>query len=142
MTSTQSDTTHDDTEHLLSELPWKLIVPLGALGLVRTIPGIIGSEDPLWVSILVILLLPTVTAIWIGVAIFRRVPHPFVTLVCTGGMYGVWAIILNVAIQGNFSKLSHGPVGVLGGIVAILVINLIWGAIAGLIAVGIRRLQT
>lgn len=142
MTSTQSDTTHDDTEHLLSELPWKLIVPLGALGLVRTIPGIIGSEEPLWISILVILLLPTVTAIWIGVVIFRRVPHPFVTLVCTGGMYGVWAIALNVAIQGNFSKLSHGPVGILGGIVAILVVNLIWGAIAGLIAVGIRRLQT
>jgi hypothetical protein len=135
MTSTRSDTIHGDTEHLLSELPWKLIVPLGAVGLVRTIPGIIGSEDPLWVSILVIILLPTVTAIWVGTVVLWRVPHPFVTLVCTGGMYAIWAMVLNVAIQGNFSKLP------LVGISAILIVNLIWGAIAGLIAVGIRRIQ-
>jgi uncharacterized membrane protein len=140
MTSTQSDNTHTNTDHLFSELPWKLIVPLGALGLVRTIPGIIGSEDPLWVSNLV--LLPIVTAIWVGIVVLRHVPHPFVTLVCTGGMYGVWAIALNVAIQGNFSKFSHGQVGILGGVVALLVVNLIWGAIACLIVVGIRRLQT
>lgn len=136
MTSNQIDTTHANDKNILVELPWKLIVPLGALGLVRTIPGIIGSEDPLWVSILVILLLPVVTAIWVGVVVRQGVPHPFATLVCTGAMYAVWAMFLNVAIQGNFSKLP------LVGIVAILVVNLIWGAIAGLIAVGIDRLQS
>lgn len=135
MTSEQPTDTHA-IKNTLSTLPWTLIVPLAALGLIRTIPGIIGSEDPQWVSILVILLLPAVTAVWVSVVILMGVPNPFITLVFTGETYGILAIALNITIQGDFSKLS------VIGVVAILVVNLIWGALAGLIALVIRRRQT
>lgn len=134
MTSKQTPDTQADTKEILSELPWTLIVVLGAIALIRPLLSIFGiSRGVAWISILATLV---IMAIWIGVVVLRRVPHPFVTLVAVGGMYAVLAMALNVAIQGNFSKL---PVV---GIVGILVTNLIWGAISGLIAVGIRRLQT
>jgi hypothetical protein len=134
MTSKQTPDTQADTEEILLALPWSLIVVLGAIALVRPILSILGISTGLpWVSILATL---GIMAIWIGVIVLRRVPHPFVTLVFVGGMYAVLAMVLNVAIQGNFSKLPAI------GIVGILVTNLIWGAISGLIAVGIRRLQT
>jgi hypothetical protein len=133
MTSNQTNNTQTSTGNILLELPWTLIVVLGAVGLVRPILSILGVSEGLpWVSILATLV---IMAIWIGVVVLRRVPHPFATLVFVGGMYGVLAMVLNVAIQGDFSKLP------MAAIVAIPVTNMIWGAISGFIAVAIQRMQ-
>jgi hypothetical protein len=133
MASNQINDTQTSTENILSNLPWTLIVILGAVGLIRPILSILGvSRDLPWVSILVTLI---IMAIWIGVVVLRRVLHPFATLVFVGGMYGVLAMVLNVAIQGDFSKLP------MAAIVAIPVTNLIWGAISGFSAVAIQRIQ-
>lgn len=133
MASNQINDTQTSTGNILSNLPWTLIVILGAVGLVRLLLSILGiSRGVAWISILATLV---IMAIWIGVVVLRRVSHPFATLVFVGGMYGVLAMVLNVAIQGDFSKLP------MAAIVAIPVTNLIWGAIAGVIAVAIQRIQ-
>lgn len=112
-----------------ADLPWGLIFVLGLLGLVRPLLSILGiSEGQPVIPVAVTILL---SAMWIGVVVWQRVPHAFLTLVAVGAMYAILAMVLNVTIQGGFSRL---PVQ---GIVGILVTNLIWGAILGLIATAI-----
>ena len=128
MTQTQA---RNGTGTALPDLHWPLILALGAGALIRPTLSILGYSDGRpWMSILATIL---IMAVWIGAVSIQRVRKPIITLVAVGGMYAVLAMILNVAIQGNLSKL---PVI---GIVGILVTNLIWGGIAGLIAEGIRR---
>lgn len=128
MTQTQ---TQNETGVQLSDLHWPLIFVLGAVALVRPTLSILGYSDGRpWLSILATVL---IMVVWIGAVLIRRVQQPIITLVAVGGMYAVLAMILNVAIQGDFSRLP------LFGIVGILVTNLVWGGISGLIASGIRR---
>lgn len=128
MTQTQ---TQNQTGVQLSDLDWPLIFILGAVALVRPTLSILGYSDGRpWLSILATVL---IMVVWIGAVLIRRVQQPIITLVAVGGMYAVLAMVLNVGIQRNFSRLP------LIGIVGILATNLVWGGISGLIASGIRR---
>lgn len=96
----------------LSDLHWPLIFVLGAVALIRPTLSILRYSDGRpWLSILATIL---VMAVWIGAVLLLRVQNPIITLVAVGGTYAVLAMILNVAIQGNFSRLpSIGIVGIL-----------------------------
>lgn len=124
-------TTRTSTDRTFSNLDWPLVLSLGAVALVRPLLSILGiSTGRPWVSVLVTL---AITALWIASAVRWRVQNPLVTLALVGGTYGVLAIVINVAIQGDFSKLPAVA------LVAIPVTNVIWGGIAGAIAAAIRR---
>ena len=122
------------SDSLLTTLPWGLIVGLGALVFVRPLLGFLGySQMRAWSSILITLAIMT---IWIGAVVVRQEPHPVATLTAAGGMYAIFTMLLKVTLQGNFSRFPAITV------VGILVTNLIWGAVSGGIAEGLRRIRS
>ncbi len=116
----------------------KLIIPLAALGLVRPLLSIFEVyerfEGP-WDSVLVT---AVIAAIWVGVVALRRVPSPFATLVAVSGLYGVFAIVLQRVVATFFVDSAPASLPMVA-MVSIIVTNLIWGAVLGLVALAIRR---
>jgi hypothetical protein len=124
-------------------LRWGTIFALALVGLLRPLLSILGvyeSFEGPWGSLLVTAL---IAAVWVGTVVVRRVPNPLVTLAAAGGMYGVFAILLQVtaALLGQIpeGQLPWGPLMTFGW-VSILITNVIWGAFLGLVALALRRL--
>lgn len=132
-----------------SSLRWGVIFFLAALGLVRPLLSILGVYerapnslaggllDPISVTVLI-------SVVWVGVAVLRRVPNPLLTLGLTGGAYGVFAILLqqtvwNLVLSAPPEEAPAMPFLAFGW-GAILVTNVVWGSVLGLVAAGIRRL--
>ena len=86
-----------------------------------------------------------IAAIWVGGVVGTRAPNPIVTLVLVGGLYGVYAILLQQTVWRVFLESapegapSSAPVLVMSW-VSILVTNTIWGAPLGLLATVFDRL--
>lgn len=112
----------------LTNLHWPLILALGAVALVRPFLSILGISG---VSILATVL---ITVVWVGTVVIRRIQHPILTLTAAGGMYGVYVIIM--MLVGDPSRVAQ--LGYAGS--SIVITNLVWGGISGLIAAGIHRI--
>ncbi|MBM7505142.1 hypothetical protein ACFPER_14265 [Agromyces aurantiacus] len=124
-------------------LPIMALVGLALLAAPRVVLhdlGIVTEENPL-----TILLVVVPVAVWIAVAVAMRVPNPFLTLLVVGAMYGV---ILALGHQVMWAEAFEGAPPVVFGselvprfaaIVSSLFTGTIVGALAGLIAWGIRR---
>jgi hypothetical protein len=113
---------------------------------VRPLLSITGFYDALggdtWAPALVTIL---IAAVWVGVVVAARAPNPLVTLVLVGGLYGVFAILLQQVIWNLV--LGSVPEGAPSSVpmvvtswVSILVTNTIWGAFLGLLATVFGRL--
>ncbi|MEV1130165.1 hypothetical protein [Agromyces sp. NPDC049794] len=126
-------------------LPLLAMIGLAALAVPRVILHdlhLIGEWSPVtWL----LSLLPV--AVWIAVAVLKRVPHPFVTVLMIGVFYGVMLVITHqllweVAFDGRTISLGDGPVGLLVPRIAAIPSGLFTGAaigaIGGLIAAGIQ----
>jgi hypothetical protein len=123
----------------LTDLRWGMISLLAALGLVRPLLSITGAYDSVggpWAPVLTTI---AIAAIWVGVVVITRSPNPLLTLTVAGGLYGVFAILLQ-QIMWNIvlgsvpeNAPTSAPVLVISWI-SILVTNTIWGAFLGLLA--------
>ena len=130
-----------------TSLRWGLIFPLAILGLVRpllSILGVYGNFEGPWGPILVTIF---IAAIWVGAVVIRGVPNPLVTLAVVGGVYGVLAIVLqqtmwNVFLEGPPEGAPPSVPIMMIGWVSIIATNMIWGALLGVVALGVRRLLT
>jgi hypothetical protein len=124
--------------NLQRNLRWQLIVPLAVLALIRPLLSMLGVYQNLpriWEPALATVL---IAIVWISVVIAQRVSNPVITLAATGGIYGVFVPLLQ-HFMWNFvlEKASASPP--LIAYVSIIVTETIWGAIVGLIAMGVRR---
>ncbi len=129
--------------NITMNLRWGVIVALALFGLLGPLLGILGvyeNFDGPWAPILVTVL---IAAVWVGVVVVQRIPNPLVTLVAVGGIYGVFVILFQIigAFLGKIpeGEIPAGPLMVIGWI-SIVVTNMIWGAVLGLVALGLRRL--
>ncbi len=127
-------------------LRWGLIFLLAALGLVRPLLSSTGFYDALggdpWTPILITIL---IAVVWVGVVVTARAPNPLVTLVLVGGLYGVFAILLqqviwNLGLGGVPEDAPSSVPVVVMSWASILVTNAIWGAFLGLLATVFGRL--
>lgn len=122
-------------------------MPLAILGLVRpllSILGVYGNFEGPWGPILVTIF---IAAIWVGAVVIGGVPNPLVTLAVVGGVYGVLAIVLqqtmwNVFLEGPPEGAPSSVPIMMIGWVSIIATNMIWGAILGVVALGVRRSLT
>ncbi|GAA3759866.1 hypothetical protein [Salinactinospora qingdaonensis] len=119
-----------------TKLPWGLICGLGALQLLRpllSMAGVYEGTGP-WGPLLLTALLAIV---WVGVVVARRVAQPVLTLALAGAAYGVFAIALNLVAR-VFLPDAQGfsPAGA----VSIVLTNVVWGALLGLVALGLLLL--
>jgi hypothetical protein len=116
----------------LPHQPWKLIIILALINLVRPILSILGLYDglkpagPIIITILIALS-------WIIIAIKTRLADPVSTLALAATTYGVFAILLPVII-GLIAPQLNPEIIPIPGMVAVLVTNAVWGTLLGLVA--------
>ena len=85
-----------------ASLRWGVIFTLATLGLVRPLLSIAGAYEFLGGAVGRVAVTILIAAVWVGVVVIGRVPNPLLTLVAVGGMYGVFAILLQQIIWNFF----------------------------------------
>lgn len=122
----------------LKQLPWKIVVLLGLIALVRPALKTVGSFAGFEVTPTVTLIITAVTAvIWIVVAVLKRFHDPVFALAAAGAVYALASILSAVVIQTIFPESSdEASVQVLltAGLIGSLMFNILWGGLLGFIA--------
>jgi hypothetical protein len=121
----------------LEQLHWRLIISMGALALIWPLINTTGMMGGLARIVLTML----ISAIWLAIVLFFRVRQPLLTLICTGIVHGVFAILLSVIILPMLTSELASPISNPFAIVAVLGTNAIWGLVVGMIALGILGIQ-
>ena len=119
-----------------------LILGLGLLALVRPLASIVVEQSGHDLGAAPRLLLTAaITLVWVAVVGLGRAPRPLLTLVLAGLVYAVAAIALSGILSPLLLGHLSGPLAQPLAIVPMLLVNALWGLIAGLLALGVRRLR-
>lgn len=127
-------------------MPVLALFGLAALALPRVILHDLRLIDPGGVLTWILAIGPMI--VWIVVAVVRRVPNPFLTLLLVGAIYGALSVIIHQllwvnAFAGDVPSIG-GPAGsVVARVAAVpsgLITGAVVGAITGLIAWGISAI--
>ncbi|WP_114854443.1 hypothetical protein [Brachybacterium sp. YJGR34] len=119
-----------------------LILGLALIALARPLTNIVadqlGAELPAavplgWTAL--------ITLVWVVVVGTGRSPHPVLTLVLAGLAYAVLAMVLSAVLSPLLLGYLDGPLARPLAIVPMLVVNALWGLIAGALALAVRRLR-
>jgi hypothetical protein len=126
----------------LRQLPWKLIFILALIQLTRPILSTAGFFDgfrpqgPIFATALIAL-------IWVGVAVVGNVREPVKVLAMAGAAYAVIGVAMAVFLQTFFAwspeETASIPLLLTAGLVGGTVVNVIWGAFLGFVAMGIKK---
>jgi hypothetical protein len=126
----------------LRQLPWKLIFILALIQLTRPILSTAGFFDnfrpqgPIITTALGAL-------IWIGVAVVGNVREPVNVLAMAGATYAVIGVAMAVFLQTIFTWSPEETVSIplllTAGLIGGTVVNVIWGAFLGFVAIGIKK---
>jgi hypothetical protein len=126
----------------LRRLPWFLIFILALIQLTRPILSTAGvfdnfrSQGPIIVTALIAL-------IWVGVTVVGRVREPVKVLAMAGATYAVLSVAMGVFLQAFFTwdpeETASIPLLLTAGLIGGIVVNVIWGAFLGFVAIGIKR---
>jgi drug/metabolite transporter (DMT)-like permease len=126
----------------LRRLPWKLIFLLALIQLVRPIMSTAGFFDdfrpqgPIIATALIAL-------IWVGVAVVGNVREPVKVLAMAGAIYAVIGVAMAVFLQAFFTwspeETASIPLLLTAGLIGSIVVNVIWGALLGFVAIGIKK---
>ncbi len=126
----------------LRQLPWKLIFILALIQLTRPILSTAGFFDnfrpqgPIIATALIAL-------IWIGVAVIGNVREPVKVLAMAGATYAVIGVAMAVFLQTFFTwspeETASIPLLLTAGLIGGIVVNVIWGAFLGFVAIGIKK---
>ena len=127
----------------LRQLPWKLVFILALIQLTRPILSTAGFFDnfrpqgPIIATALIAL-------IWIGVVVIGNVREPVKVLAMAGATYAVIGVAMAVFLQTFFTwspeETASVPLLLSAGLIGGIVVNVIWGAVLGFVAVGIKRI--
>jgi hypothetical protein len=126
----------------LRQLPWMLIFILALIQLTRPILSTAGFFDdfrprgPLIATALIAL-------IWIGVAVIGNVREPVKVLAMAGATYAVIGVAMAVFLQTFFTwspeETASIPLLLTAGLIGGIVVNVIWGALLGFVATGMKK---
>ncbi|OOC56167.1 MULTISPECIES: hypothetical protein [Nocardiopsis] len=122
-----------------SDVPWALVLGLGALALLRPLLSITGVTERLgWSPFLQWGTTALVTLVWVAAVVVARVPRPLITLVYTGLAYAVFATVLSAVLSPIMLGELRGPATNPFALVAVLAVNALWGLVAGAVALAAR----
>ncbi len=122
----------------LNQLHWPLIIGMGALALVRPLLNITGAMDSLGRPFGPIFLTLLISGAWLAIVSLANVRNPLLTLICTGLVYGVCAILLSAILSPILTGTLAGPITNPLAMVSVLITNAIWGGFVGLVGLSIR----
>lgn len=118
---------------------WQLAAGLGAVALLRPLARMTGLDEQIpsgpWILTVLISLA------WIGVVGLGRVPRPVLTLTLAGLAYGLYIIPLSAVVSTVLTGTVQGPLVMPIAVVPILIMNGLWGFLAGLAAAAVQRLR-
>lgn len=123
------------------------LIGLAALGLVRVVLHDLHAIDPHGPLTWLLAIGPVV--VWIAVAVARRVPNPFLTVLVIGAIFGVMLVITHqmlwdVAFHGNPPAIGTGPgatiVPRIAAVPSGLFVGALIGAVGGLVAWGLQAM--
>ena len=127
----------------MRQLNWFLVLILGVIALARPLVRIIASASDREISPVVpILLTLGITVVWIIAVVTSGTASPVLTLVTAGLVYGVLSIALSGILSPILDGELQGPLANPVVIVPVLLVNALWGLIAGLLAVSAAKLRT
>ena len=125
----------------LRQLPWKLIFILALIQLTRPILSTAGLFDnfrpqgPIIATALIAL-------IWVGATVIGNVREPVKVLAMAGATYAVIGVAMAVFLQTFFTwspeETASIPLLLTAGLIGGIVVNVIWGALLGFVALGIN----
>jgi hypothetical protein len=119
-----------------------LVLGLGLIALVRPLASIVveqsGHELGAGPRLLLTL---AITLVWVAVVGLGRAARPVLTLVLAGLAYAVLAIVLSGIASPLLLGHLAGPLAQPLAIVPMLAVNALWGLLAGVLALGVRRLR-
>lgn len=120
------------------DLQWGLIAALAAVGLIRPLMGVLGVYQAFPGLGTLLLVNLFVAALWVRVVVARRLPNPVATLTLVGGLHAIFVILLQQILSSFASWHPLPSVAYL----SILLTNLFWGAVLGLVAAALTRSAT
>jgi hypothetical protein len=130
------------TKEQLRRLPWKLIFILALVQLTRPILSTAGLFDnfrpqgPIVATALIAL-------VWVGAAVIGNVREPVKVLAMAGATYAVIGVAMAVFLQTFFTwspeETASIPLLLTAGLMGGIVVNVIWGALLGFVAIGIKK---
>ncbi len=119
-----------------------LVLGLGLIALVRPLASIVVEQSGHELDAVPRLLLTAaITLVWVAAVGLSRAPRPVLTLVLAGTVYAVAAIALSGILSPLLLGHLAGPLAQPLAIVPMLLVNAVWGLIAGLLALGVRHLR-
>lgn len=121
----------------LARLPWALVLGLAALALLWPLISLTGLRVALGDGPASGLVIICTAALWIGVVGLGRVPAPIRTLTVVGLIHGVITQLTSILV------IELGPVEAdrpLWTVLPALLLNVLWGFLAGVAAAGVQRL--
>jgi len=126
----------------LRRLPWKLIFILALVQLTRPILSTAGFFDgfrpqgPIVATALIAL-------VWVVAAVIGDVKEPIKVLAMAGATYAVIGVAMAAFLQTFFTwspeETASVPMLLTVGLVGGVVVNVIWGALLGFVATGIKK---
>jgi hypothetical protein len=81
------------------------------------------------------------TSAWVLIVGLSRVREPLLTLVAAGLTYAVAAILLSAVLSPILTGELQGPLAMPFAVIPLFVTNMLWGLVAGALAVLVRRLR-
>lgn len=139
-----SDDSHP-TLARLRRLNWPLVAGLAVLALVRPLFSIVGLSDSLGKPATPLILTAAISLVWVLVVGLGSVHEPVLTLTAAGVAYALASIVLSGILSPILTGELQGPLATPFAVIPLVVTNLIWGAVCGLLALalqsrrGIRR---
>jgi hypothetical protein len=126
----------------LRDLPWRLILLLALIQLTRPILSTAGVFDGIRPQGPIIAT-ASIALIWVGVAVVGKVKEPVKVLAMAGATYAVIGVAMAVFLQTFFTWSPEETASIrlllTAGLIGGIVVNVIWGALLGFVATGIKK---
>ena len=122
------------------KLDIRLVLGLALLAPIRPFLSILGIADLLGKPLASLGTTLLLTLVWVFVA-KSKAEDPLLTLAATGLVYGAMAIFLSVVLSPMILGQLQGPTLSIRAIISVLITNLLWGALAGLLAKVLQTLK-
>lgn len=113
---------------------WFLIVGLAALAFLRPLMSVTGLSEAIGQPVASITVTLLISLVWLVVVVWTRVSRPVVTLMFTGLVYGVFAILISAVLTPLLTGQLQGPATNIFAVVSVLFTNAVWGLFVGFIA--------
>jgi hypothetical protein len=127
----------------LKQLHWPLIIGLGALAFLHPLLNISGMMEIIGRPLGPILVNLFISAVWLVTVLFVRARQPILTLVCTGAVHGLFALLLGAILSPLLTGASFAPIAnpfiLPFALTSVLLTNMLWGFAVGVVAWALQQ---